>query len=587
MLFKRLSTEIAACCLQAGLPAQDIEVLRSQRSDLGQFQINAAMTLTKVLRRPPRAIAEEIAAQLRELPHLRDVRVDGPGFINFSLTESFLSETLGAIATDPRQGIAAPAVAPGRVVLDYGGPNVAKAMHVGHLRSAIIGDTLRRLSVFLGYDVVADIHLGDWGLPMGMVIGEIFERFPELQSADPDMIAHEWSGLSIDALNEIYPAASARCKSDAAVLERARQLTVALQAGEPASQAIWKRITAVSIEAARHEFGRLNAQFDLWQGESHVHGRLLALIAALRKTDVTEVSDGALVIRVPDSAGNEDIPPLILEKSEGGVMYAGTDLAAIADRVETLDPDFILYVVDQRQHLHFEQVFRAAARIGLTKAGRPALEHVGFGTINGPDGKPFKTRSGGVLKLGDLIDQGAAAAKARFGEMGVSGDLSGEEVDELAGRLSIATIRFADLANNRRSDYVFNLERFSAAEGRTGPYLCYGVVRACAILRKAAERGILPGRIGGLSTEAEQALALQLLAFPSAVNAAWDKRLPSILCDHLFELGQLFNAFYHQQHILSEPDAGRQGSLLALTAAVEAQMRLGLTLLGIDAPTRM
>lgn len=581
---KAISAELA----QLGLSGDAAEIKPSQRPELGQFQLNAAMALAKILKKPPRAIAEDLAAKLKAFAELRDVRIDGPGFINFSLDDRHLAAAVAAQAADARQGVPAQPAPAEKIVLDYGGPNVAKAMHVGHLRSAIIGDTLRRLATFIGHTVVADVHLGDWGLPMGMVLLEIMARHPAVETMPVGDLDAKGPQFTIDELNDIYPAAAAKCRADEALMARARELTHQLQSGDERLTRLWTAITGLSIAAAKAEFDRLRVSFDLWHGEAHVHSRLETMIAALKANGGTVQDAGAWIIDVAEEGDTTTVPPLILEKSEGGVMYAGTDLATIADRVDTINPDRVLYVVDQRQHLHFEQVFRAARRIGLVKNGRPGLEHIGFGTVNGPDGKPFKTRAGGVLKLSDLIDQAKAAAYARFDELGLAGDLTDAERGEAASRLAVATIRFADLQNNRRSDYIFNLERFSAAEGRTGPYLCYSAVRAGAIIRKAAaEKGAKPGTIDRLDSDAQRALALTLLAFPTAVASAFDKRLPNLLCEHLFGLAQAFNTFYTQHHILSEPDAGRQAALLALTAAVEAQLRLGLELLGIEVPAKM
>jgi arginyl-tRNA synthetase len=437
----------------------------------------------------------------------------------------------------------------------------------------------------LGYSAIADVHLGDWGLPMGIVLGELLDREPGLSTMNPQAIASEWVPPTIDDLNEVYPAGSAKCRSDPELMTRARALTAQLQAGDENLTAIWRRIVAISVAASERDFARLNVRFDLWQGESHAQDKLTGLIASARQQGVAETSEGALVIRLPKADGTDDLPPLILEKSQGGVMYAGTDLATIADRVETLAPDSILYIVDQRQHLHFEQVFRAAECLGLVTKQRPHLEHVGFGTINGLDGKPLKTRTGGVLRLSDLQDQVVAVCQQRCLEL--TAVHSPQELEQVAERLAVAVIRFADLSNNRRSDYIFNVERFSELEGRTGPYLCYVLARATAILRKADEAGRIPGAIAALETPIEQALALRLLAFPDVIASAYEKRLPNLLCDHLFDLGQKFNSFYNQVHVLSETDRNRQGAMLGLVAVVAAQMRLGLSLLGIDPPERM
>ncbi len=585
MLITRLSSDIQECFAAAGFPDASATVTHSQRPEFGQFQTNAAMAIAKAHRQPPRKIAEAVVAQLGKLAHLRDVSIQGPGFINFSLTDDYLQAQLRGQVADPRGGVP-PADKPATVVLDYGGPNVAKAMHVGHLRSSIIGDTLRRLAQALGHRTIADVHLGDWGLPMGMVLSEMLmraQRSPgETIAADIDKGVG--ADLTIDELNELYPAAAARCKSDEAALAEARRLTMELQNGHPGLQRLWSRIVEISIAAARQEFARLNVTFDLWYGESRVHERLTKLVPALEAKGFAQRDQGALIIPVARPDDDHEIPPFILEKSDGAVMYGGTDLATIAERVEEFDPDVMLYIVDQRQRIHFEQVFRAAETVGLIRDGRPGCEHIGFGTVNGPDGKPLKTRSGGVLKLSDLIDQATDVARTRLQQAELA---AGTDIETTAQQLGIATIRFADLANNRVSDYIFNLEKFSAAEGRTGPYLCYSAVRASAILERADKSDLGGDQPLVLDSAVERDLVIGLLGLGDAATSAFDKRLPNILCEHLFGVAQAFNAFYHQIHVLTEPDTARRRSLLALVAAVEKQLRLGLSLLGIEAPQKM
>ncbi len=590
MLYHSLSTIVASSFSAAGLPATNISISRSGRPDLGQFQIQPAIELSKVLKLPPRAIAEKVLPHLASVDLLLNVRVDGPGFINFSVADNFLAAEVTKAATDERQGTP---LRTGQeietVVIDYGGPNVAKAMHVGHLRSAIIGDTLRRIGTFLGDNVIGDIHLGDWGLPMGMVIAEICRRFPDLSyfGEASDSSQPEDRRFSLAELTRFYAAAAARCQSDTAALEEARLVTAALQDGEPRFRKLWQGIVAQSVAAARREFERLNVHFDVWLGESDVHDTLEVLIEDLKARHIAELDQGALIIPVASDDGHDKMPPLIVEKADGAETYAATDLATIAYRIERFDPDVILYVVDQRQQLHFNQVFRAAEKIGLIANGRPRCEHIGFGTINGPDGKPLRTRSGDALQLSELIAQATAAASKRLVELGTLGSASSEENARISYQLGIATIRFADLSNNRTSDYIFNIERFSKAEGRTGPYICYAVVRANAILRKAETEDLNKIRLSDLGSDVERELVLGLLEFPEKLIKSYDKRQPNIICEHLFVVAQTFNMLYHRTQILTEPDPARRISLLGLTRCVASQLRLGLSLLGIESPDHM
>ena len=588
MALDRLTILVQQCFAKAGLDASTVQVEPSHRPDLSQFQCNAALTLAKATRQPPRAVANAVLPHLAALPELRDVRVDGPGFINFSMSDAFLTAEVEKLRADPRLGSAKEITAQS-ILIDYGGPNVAKAMHVGHIRSGIIGDALERLGKFLGHQVIGDVHLGDWGLPMGMLIAEIKRRWPHLPYFDPDFPDSfpDEPPVGVDELNELYPQAAARCAEDEDALKEARLATARLQQGDPGYRALWQSFVNASVTAIREEFDLLGVGFDLWYGESRVEGRMQPLIESLEQRGIAERDEGALVIKVARDTDNKPMPPLILEKGDGGVTYAATDLATIGARVEEVDPDLLLYVVDQRQHLHFDQVFRAAEKAGLIRDGRPRCEHIGFGTINGPDGKPFKTRAGGVMRLKDLVSLAIDAARERLDEIGLAEDIAPAEREEIANLIGIATIRFADLSNHRQSDYIFNLEKFSRFEGKTGPYMCYAAVRAGSILAKAAEQGLSEGELIEPISEQARILYLSLLDFGRVVATAFDKRAPNILCDHIYDLAQKFNSLYHQHHILSEGDPAVRGALLSLTRLTRDQLRLSLLLLGIRVPARM
>ncbi|HTT83605.1 MAG TPA: arginine--tRNA ligase [Rhizomicrobium sp.] len=557
----------------------------SDRPDLAQFQCNGALAAAKAAKSPPRGIAERIAARLGAESVFAKVALAGPGFINLDVADPILESRTAGMAGDDRLG--APGTGQGKtLVIDFGGPNVAKPMHVGHLRTSIIGDSLQRLFRANGWRVLSDIHLGDWGLPMGQLIAEIRHRgiAPVYFDANYSGPYPEQSPVTMDGLEELYPAASAACKADPARLEEARQATAELQAGRPGYRALWRHFFEVSQAGLKREFASLGIRFDLWKGEADVDPLIAPMIDDLKARHIAEPSEGALIIPVGEPDDRKEIPPLILLKSDGAVLYSTTDLATIIDRVRSYDPDLILYVVDQRQHLHFEQVFRAALRAGLN--GRAVLEHVGYGTVNGTDGKPFKTRAGGVMKLYDLIAMATDEAAERLKEQGLAADYAPDEQAEIAKAVGIAAIKFADLVNFRTSDYVFDLARFTRFEGRTGPYLQYAAVRIQSILRKADSEGFARAEPLIRSSE-ERRLFLQLLAVTDAMVAAETRRAPNVLCDYAFALAQEFSRFYTAHHIMSETDTALRAARLGLCDLTLRVLVKILDLLGIDVPARM
>jgi arginyl-tRNA synthetase len=559
-------------------------VQASDRPDLAAFQCNGALAAAKISKSNPRVIAEKIAARLRAEPIFAKVEIAGPGFLNLDLTEAALNARAAALAQE-----CAPWVSRSNaktVVIDFGGPNIAKPMHVGHLRSSIIGDCLQRLYRANGWRVVSDVHLGDWGLQMGQLISEIEIEGTAPIYFDPNFVGPypEQSPISMEDLETLYPRASAACKSDPARLEAARRATVDLQAGRPGYRALWRHFVKVSEAGLEREFASLGVTFDLWNGESSVDALISPMIEDLKARGLAELSEGALVVSVAREDDKKPLPPLILVKSEGGVLYGTTDLATVIERVRAYDPDLILYVVDHRQHGHFEQVFRAAAKAGLS--GKAHLEHVGYGTMNGADGKPFKTRAGGVMKLHDLIGMAKAEAEKRLAEAGLGADYSADERAEIARKVGIATIKFADLSNHRTTDYIFDLERFSKFEGKTGPYLQYAAVRIQSMLRKAREQGLETG-IPAVHSPEERKLILQLLSLGDTLAAAEDKRVPNMLCEYAFELAQNFSRFYGEHHVLSEADTALRAARLGLCALVLSVLTGVLELLGIEVPERM
>lgn len=586
-LAKELSAAAGAAFDAMGLEARFGEVRRSDKPDLADFQCNGAMAAAKAAAKNPREIAGEIAAKLKEHPSVLSAEVAGPGFINLRVSDAALSSRAEGVRGDVMAG-AEKAPDTQVTVIDFGGANVAKPMHVGHLRSAVIGDTLQRLLRFLGDEVTSDVHLGDWGLQMGHLV-------TELQDEQPDLIYFDaaYTGpypaeppVTIDDLGRLYPQASNKAKADAARNERSQMAVAEMQAGRPGYRALLRHFIEVSIAALKLDYGFLNVSFDLWKGESDVDGLIPGLVERFKAAGLAEESDGALIVPVARESDKKEMPPVMLVNSRGGTGYHTTDLATILDRMDTLKPtpERMLYVVDQRQALHFEQVFRAAGLLGLIAEDR--LEHIGFGTVNGPDGKPFKTREGGVLRLADLQAMAMEEADKKLSAANLPADMGTEERFDVAKKVAVAALRFSDLMNTRTTNYVFDLDRFTSFEGKTGPYLMYAAVRVKSVLRKAAENGHSAGKVV-VSEDTERALVLQLDGFGAALLGAREKRMPHILCEHLYGLAQAFSSFYAALPIAAESDGEKRASRLALADAVRHQLETGLGLLGIDVPARM
>ncbi len=586
-LAKALSAASGAAFDAMGLEARFGEVRRSDKPELADFQCNGAMAAAKAAGRNPREIAGEIAAALKAHPMVLSAEVAGPGFINLRVSDAALSARAEAIGGDAMAG--AEKAPDGQVtVIDFGGANVAKPMHVGHLRSAVIGDTLQRTLRFLGDTVISDVHLGDWGLQMGHLVTELEDERPELVYFDAG-----YSGpypkeppVTIEDLGRLYPQASNKAKTDEARNERSQKAVAEMQAGRAGYRALLRHFIDVSVEALKKDYGFLNVSFDLWKGESDVDHLIPGLVERFKQVGLAELSDGAWIVPVARESDKKEMPPVMLVNSRGGTGYHTTDLATIEDRMESLKPtpERMLYVVDQRQALHFEQVYRAAGLLGLIDESK--LEHIGFGTVNGTDGKPFKTREGGVLRLADLQAMAMDEAEKKLSAANLPADMSTEERFDVAKKVAVAALRFSDLMNTRTTNYVFDLDRFTSFEGKTGPYLMYAAVRVKSVLRRAAEAGHAPGEVA-VSEDSERALVLQLDGFGAALLGSREKRMPHILCEHLYSLAQAFSAFYAALPIAAETDAARRASRLALADAVRHQLETGLGLLGIEVPERM
>lgn len=556
-----------------GLPAELGEVLPSQRPELAQFQCNGAMAAAKKAGKAPRDIASAVAESLESHPEVASTDVAGPGFINIDITDDTVAEWANHTATDDHLGYGV-TTTPTKVLVDYAGPNVAKAMHVGHLRATIIGDSLARLFDFAGHDVIRDPHFGDWGFQMGLLIASVQEA-----GLDP-------TTLTLDDLQRLYPEADARAKNDESFAERARLTTVGLQQGDEEALAIWRQMKTVTEQSQRSDFAALGVEFDLWYGESDVADRLEPLVNRLLQAGVAEESDGAIIVRVNLADDNRDLPPLIMRSSAGGFLYSTTDVATLEMRVDDLDVELMLYVVDRRQSDHLTQLFRAARKAGIT-GDDVEMEHIGFGTMNGADGKPFRTREGGVVRLGDVIQMIKTAARDRIDEAHIAENYPEEERDQIARQVGVAALKFGDLINNRSSDYIFDLDRFSSFEGKTGPYLQYAAVRIKSILRKADEQSLERGPILAPTVDVERDLMLALFHFPEVVQRSIDLRAPNHVAEHAHELAGQWNRFYDRCHILTEADPGRQASWLSLAAWTEATLETLLHLLGIEVPHRM
>lgn len=592
-----LTQAVSAAFAALDLPADLGRVTPSDRPDLADFQCNGALSAAKAARRNPREIAQAVLEELSKDTGLATAEIAGAGFINFKVSDQALSARANALSSDDRAG-ASQVGTVRRILVDYGGPNVAKPMHVGHLRASIIGESLKRIYRFRGDTVLGDAHFGDWGYQMGLLIGAAMDEAPEIaaliteingsngeisEAREAEAYALFESRITLNDLDRLYPAAAARGKEEPDYRDRARKITAGLQDKTPGYYLLWKHFAKVTRVALERDFHALGVDFDLWKGESDVEDLIDPMVAELDAKGLIEDDQGARIIRVAREDDKRQLPPLLVVSSEGSAMYGTTDLATILDRKQSFDPHQILYVVDQRQADHFEIVFRAALMAGYAAEG--GLEHLGFGTMNGVDGKPFKTREGGVLKLNDLIEMTRDKARERLKEADLGAELDPEAFEATAHAVAVAALKFADLQNFRGTSYVFDLDRFSSFEGKTGPYLLYQAVRVKSVLRRAAEAGHLAGPVT-VSESAERDLVLLLDAFDQALIDAYEKKAPNLVAEHAYKLAQGFSKFYAACPILPAEPAVRS-SRLTLAQTTLRQLELSLDLLGIQAPERM
>ena len=572
LLENKINAAMADIFNQLGLDTRFAFVKVSDRPDLSDFQCNGALALAKTAHKNPREIAAAIVSELQKCDFVETLSVDGPGFINIKLKNEFIAQNTDKIAQDERLGCGT-TENPHRVVLDYGGPNVAKEMHVGHLRSGVIGEAIRRIERFIGNDVIGDVHLGDWGTPMGMILAEIMRQDGNLDKVTTYDIAQ---------ITEFYKRANIRCKEDETAKETARKITAALQDGDAVLRAAWQHLRNESVKAIKENYAKLDVNFDLWWGESDAHETCGKIVEMARQKGVSEVDNGAVIIRLEE--GNKPKPPVILVKSDGGYTYHTTDIATIKMRVDDLKAQEIVYFTDSRQALHFEQVFEGVQKLGI--APNVGLKHIVFGTVNGADGKPFKTRDGGVMNLETLIEMSKDKVRQSLPKAGEIEGYGEAEIEKMVSQIAVAAIKFQDLKNTINSGYVFELDDFAKFEGKTGPYIQYAIARINSVLRKAQTNGLEPANVV-LQAPEERTLALKLAQLHNVVMRAHQEKEPSIIADYTYSLAQTFSTFYNACPIMSAGNTALASSRLRLAKLVRDVLTLMLYLLGIEAPEVM
>lgn len=567
----QLSEILGNAFTKAGYEAKYGQAVISGRPDLCQFQCNGALPNAKLFKKSPMVIANEVVSVLADDEMIEKVEVAAPGFINIILSDEFLVSYLTQVFNDSHLGI--PQAEHNEVVvLDYGNPNVAKPLHVGHLRSTIIGESLKRIIMATGRTAIGDVHLGDWGLPMGLVLAELDERY-----------GTDIPTLTTDMLNEIYPFASKKSKIDESFLEKARTFTAQLQKKDPYLTEIWKKMIQLSVDDIRITFDRLNATFDYWYGESDSSNYVPELLNILRDKKLLTNSEGAQVVMIAEDDDKSTIPPVIIIKSNGSEGYATTDVATIIQRQRDFNPDKIWYVVDHRQNLHFTQVFRTARKAELVP-NNTELTHLCFGTVNGKDGKPFKTRDGGVMQLSELLDSVTEYAYQKMRTSNVSDE---HERRENAEKIGIAAIKFGDLINHYSKDCIFDIDKFMASEGKTGVYLLYVIARINSILRKIPTVELLEKKINGIYSDSERDLIMVLSLSGIAFVNAYNEKAPNIVCENAYKIAVAFSKFYQENHIINEENMEKKQSWLTLCEITKRVLEKHLYVLGIESVERM
>ncbi len=585
-LLDLISEEMKKAFEASGYDRELGKVTLSNRPDLCEYQCNGAMAGAKLYKKAPIMIAGDVAEHCKDSDVFSSVEAVAPGFLNLKVKESFVTAYLLQMCREEKFGLDMPEH-PSRIIVDYGGPNVAKPLHVGHLRSGVIGESIKRIARYAGHEVIGDIHLGDWGLQMGLIITELKERQPELVYFDENYQGEypQDAPFTISELEEIYPTASSKSKEDAAYKERAMDATFKLQSGVRGYRALWDHIIRVSVADLKKNYQNLNVEFDLWKGESDVHDVIPGMVEYMKKEGYAYISEGALVVDVKEETDTKEIPPCMILKSDGASLYNTTDLATIMERMREYHPDRMIYLTDKRQELYFEQVFRCARKTKLVEPETELL-HIGFGTMNGKDGKPFKTREGGVMRLETLIQE---INDEMYRKITDNRQVDEEEARQTAKVVALSAIKYGDLSNQASKDYIFDIDKFTSFEGDTGPYILYTIVRIKSILNKIREQG---GKIEGnvlreADSDSEKALMLQLTGFNAMMATAYAETAPHKICAYIYELANAFNRFYHETKIVTEENEEKKSGWVALLLLTRDVLETCIDVLGFSAPERM
>lgn len=588
-----ITDEVTKAFTECGYDAKYAKVTLSNRPDLCEYQCNGAMAAAKEYKKAPFMIADEVVEKLAANPIFAMAESVKPGFLNLKIDEAYLADYVAKMQEDDGRFGCEKTEAPKTIMIDYGGPNVAKPLHVGHLRSAIIGESVKRIGKFMGHNVIGDVHLGDWGLQMGLIITELKQRRPELVYFNDTYTGEypEEAPFTISELEEIYPTASKKSKEDEAYKEAAMQATFELQHGKRGYQALLKHILNVSVTDLKRNYANLNVSFELWKGESDAQPYIPDMVQKMKDDGFAYISDGALVVDVKEETDTKEIPPCMILKSDGASLYNTTDLATMVWRMKDYNPDELIYVVDKRQELYFTQVFRCARKTGIVKP-ETELKFLGFGTMNGKDGRPFKTRDGGVMRLEHLISGINEEMLAKIQENQKTKEnlgISTEEAENTAKMVALAAIKYGDLSNQASKDYIFDIDRFTSFEGNTGPYILYTIVRIKSILNKyhglgKDESGAV---IGAAHSKSEKDLMLELSKFNAVMESAFEETAPHKICSYIYDLANAFNSFYHGTKIMSEENETVQKSYIRLLELTKSVLETCIDVLGFSAPERM
>ena len=585
-IIELISNEVMTAFKEVGYDENMGKVTLSNRPDLCEYQCNGAMAGAKVYHKAPIMIANDVVAKLAGSKVLEMAEAVNPGFINLKVSGAYMAQYLEEMRNSEKMGVEE-AKDPQTMILDYGGPNVAKPLHVGHLRSAIIGESIKRMGRYLGHKVIGDVHLGDWGLQMGLIITELHKRKPELVYFQEDYEGEypTEAPFTISELEEIYPAASGKSKEDESYKAEALEATHQLQMGNRGYRALWKHILQVSVTDLKKNYANLNVDFDLWNGESDVQDTIAPMVQKLKDQGLAYEDQGAVVVDVKEETDTKEVPPCMILKSDGAALYTTTDLATIVERMEKYNPDEIMYVVDKRQEMHFVQVFRCAKKAGMVKDDTK-LTFLGFGTMNGKDGKPFKTREGGVMRLENLIRD---INEEMYKKIVDNRSIKEEDARATAKIVGLSAIKYGDLSNQASKDYIFDIERFTSFEGNTGPYILYTTVRIKSILNRYKEEGgnLDTLKILAAGSDSEKALMLEASKFNQVITNAYEEKAPHKICSYIYELANAFNRFYHETKILAEEDQAKKESYLALLMLVKNILEACIDMLGFEAPERM